>query len=287
MSTKVNVAAIQMVSSHDIDENLETAKKLLQLAVEQNAKLIVLPENFLTYGNKIKPDNDQQEHFLATMSDIAREHSVWLVAGTYPISQAVIEKQTYHLDNNSFESAHVRSDKPFAASAVFDSDGLCQGIYTKVHLFDADVNDGTKRYRESDEYRHGQNIPTFTSPWGIFGVAVCYDLRFPEIFTFFQRQGCSLICLPSAFTEATGRDHWQVLVRARAIETQSFVVAPNQGGVHPKGRSTWGESMIVGPWGEVMTKIDKGEGVIVASIDFSRVDDTRRKMPVAQHRSLI
>lgn len=277
MSTTLNVAAIQMVSCHDVDKNLTTAKEMLQIAAEKNAQLAVLPETFLTYGIKNKPDVKQQEYFLATMADFAKELNLWVIAGTYPLSEEVISPKDNETNNN----------KPFAGSTVFNNNGVCEGIYSKVHLFDADVNDGTKRYRESDEYRHGADVPVFKSPWCDFGVAVCYDLRFPELFTYFHGKGCAMICLPSAFTEATGRDHWQVLVRARAIETQSYIVAANQGGTHPSGRATWGESMIVDPWGVVLAKIDKGEGVIVKPIDFNCVDQIRKKMPVAQHRRLI
>ncbi len=276
---KLKAAAIQMVSCSDESENLKAAKRLLAEAKAAGADIAVLPENFLNYGQKKKPGQAEQKTFIQNMSDIARAQKLWLVAGSYPMTLQGLA--------NVFDvPIGLNSDKPFATSLVFDDSGQVFFHYKKVHLFDAQVGDQVKTYRESDEYAHGANVETFDSPWGRLGIAICYDVRFPEMFIRLAQQGAKVIFVPSAFTEVTGRAHWEVLLRARAIESQCYIVAANQGGDHDVGRATWGQSMVVSPWGEVMSELARGEGVLVECLDLEALDDIRRNIPIQQHRRL-
>jgi predicted amidohydrolase len=277
---RVIVAAVQMVSGASIDKNFVQAAHHVQHAADKGAHIVVLPECFLNYGVKIKPDVNQQREFLAQLAVLGSEKGLWIIAGTYPLNAAVLNEctasTTYSLEN----------PLPFASSVVVDGSGRFCGVYNKIHLFDAAVADNIKHYRESKDYRHGSHLGTFVSPWCTLGVAVCYDLRFPEVFRALVDADVKIIFLPSAFTESTGRAHWEVLLRARAIETQTFIVAANQGGLHENGRATWGNSMIVSPWGEVLSKLDQGEGVLVEELNLSEVDSLRQQMPVSSHRRL-
>ncbi|MFL0800055.1 MAG: carbon-nitrogen hydrolase family protein [Agarilytica sp.] len=273
--SKLNVAAIQMLSCSSEEKNLQAATRLLGEAKLAGADVAVLPENFLTYGSKNKPSLVEQKAFIQNMSDMARRQKLWVVAGSYPMAvQSLV---------NDGSGA---TQKPFATSMVFDSSGQVSGQYKKIHLFDAQVGDHVKTYRESDEYAHGVNVETFGTPWGTFGLAICYDLRFPEMFIRLAQQGAKVIFVPAAFTEVTGRAHWEILLRARAIESQCYIVAANQGGRHDVGRATWGQSMIVSPWGEIMSELAQGEGLLVEALDLAAVDDIRRDMPVQAHRRL-
>lgn len=272
----MRVAAIQMVSSGGIDHNLAQATKLIVEAKRSGAELAVLPENFLSYGLKISDVSIKQQALISQLASLAKVQKIWLVCGTIP----------YFLEDNLPPSwlATPRQDRPFATCMVFDNDGQLRTQYHKVHLFDADVNDSTGNYRESAIYAAGDDVGLFTTDWGLFGIAVCYDLRFPEYFRLLANAGVTLVLLPAAFTYVTGKAHWEVLLRARAIENQCFIVAANQGGVHSESRRTWGESMIINPWGEVICKIAEGEGVVCADIDLSIVDKYRKEMPVLAHR---
>lgn len=272
----MRVAAIQMVSGPNPQQNYERAEHWLRLAHAEGADIAVLPENFVTYAQKIKPQLSEQKEFLSRMEETAKSLGIWLIAGSYPLGS-----QSLGLN------AAVEAEKPYAASMVFDDKGCVRAHYLKIHLFDAVVADSVKSYRESDDFLHGADVCAVASPFCTFGVAICYDLRFPELFTALVKQGCKVIFLPSAFTEATGRAHWEVLLRARAIESQCYIVAPNQGGVHEKGRSTWGHTMIVSPWGEIISQLNIGEGLLVEDLDLARLDDIRRNMPIQQHRRLI
>ena len=271
----LRVAAIQMVSSRDQDTNLATAERLRTEAHRAGAEMAVVPENFVTYGNRHRPSIESQEHFLRTFADLAKRLNLWIVAGTYPLS---IPPATVSTAN--------QTSKPQAVTVVFDNNGQIRCHYAKIHLFDVDVSDSAKRYRESDDFLHGDHPVTFDSPWGGIGVSVCYDLRFAELYIELVKRGAGVMVVPSAFVEATGRDHWEILLRARAIECQCFVVAANQGGHHGGKLRTWGESMIIDPWGRVLQRIDKGEGLVVADIDLSSLATIRARMPIAQHRRL-
>ena len=270
----MKAAAIQMVSTNDFEHNLLRSVALLRQASEQGAELAVLPETFLTYGTRQLPGGEPERRFVETMASEAAGCGLWIVAGSYPMNYPVPEPG-------------ASAGKPHAVSPVFDPQGKVAGAYAKIHLFDVDVSDQNRRYRESDDFVHGSDVVAVDSPWGPLGIAVCYDLRFPELFTELARQGCRIICLPSAFTHVTGQAHWEVLVRARAIETQCFIVASDQGGLHSETRETWGGSMIVSPWGEVLQQLPKGEGVVMADVDLTQAEQVRKSMPLGQHRRLV
>lgn len=277
----MKVAAIQMLSGESVDANFARAKDLLAESAEKNVDIAVLPENFLTYGQKSKPPVDEQRSFLHAMTDLAKTLNIWLIAGSYPLNAVNVPGMA---EENTDAGNNV---KPYAASVVVDSVGEVQGAYLKIHLFDALVGDSVRNYRESDEFSAGREVKAFDSPFGCFGVSVCYDLRFPELYTKLAGKGCEVIFIPSAFTEVTGRAHWETLLRARAIESQCYIVAANQGGKHEKGRSTWGHSMIIDPWGTVLSHLEFGEGVLVETLDMAFLHELRKKMPVQQHRKLI
>lgn len=276
----MKVAALQMVSATEIERNIDVTKELVLQAAEQNAELIVLPENFLTYGLKQALSDDDQWEYIMLMSQLAQDHGITIVAGTLPLNQHVLAELVFGF------AQVVVNPLPYAATLVFDPQGECIGVYTKLHLFDVNVDDGVKNYRESSTYRHGEAPAVFRCQQQYFGIAVCYDVRFPELFRFFTDNKAKAVCIPSAFTAKTGEAHWEVLVRARAIETQSYIIAANQGGKHDNGRETSGNSMIVDPWGRILTSIDRGEGVISADIDFAYVDECRSAMPISEHRRL-
>lgn len=272
------VAAIQMVSSVDQHRNYAVAEELVASAKAQGATLVVLPENFITYGSKEAPSIQEQRAFIETFSKVAAENALTLIAGTYPLSAEVLA------EHDPLYANVVAHTLPYAASLAFSSEGNVSAVYTKLHLFDAAVNDGVQRYQESATFRHGECPVTFNTLGHTLGIAVCYDLRFADVFTYFHQQQCSMICFPSAFTATTGEAHWNTLIRARAIETQSFIIAANQGGNHDNGRSTWGESMIVDPWGQVLASCAQGDAVVLAEIDLAKVSETRSKMPIQEHR---
>ena len=275
-NANVRVAAIQMVSTSDLHANLVSARKLLNQAKRESVELAVLPENFLTYGTRPLLGKSQEVEFLETFSRMAKEIGMWIVAGSFPLRHSI--------EGYDRQSGDV--DKPYATSVVFHPQGHVYEYYDKIHLFDVDVSDTNRRYRESDDFSRGTRSVVFESPWGRIGLAICYDLRFPELFLDCAKKGVRIILLPSAFTEATGRDHWEILLRARAIECQCFIVAPNQGGRHNEKLSTWGQSMIVDPWGNIISSLDKGEGAVVANLDLSMIKKISDRMPISSHRRM-
>lgn len=264
------VAAVQMVSVSDIDTNLAHAEKLIQQAANANAKLIVLPEAFALFlGNAQKQlgadEAGPQPRVRTFLAEQARRHRVWIVGGTVPV-----------LDHDP--------QRPRAACFVYDDSGNEVARYDKMHLFDVDVGDKQGRYRESDSYQPGTEVVTVPTPYGCVGIAICYDLRFPELFQLLREQGAEIIVLPSAFTRKTGLAHWLPLLRARAIETQCYLIGANQGGQHSSKRHTSGGSVIIDSWGEVLAEAGFGECVVSAQIDLEKLHNERRAMPVAQHR---
>jgi predicted amidohydrolase len=272
MSELIRVAAIQMVSGPAVADNLQQAADLLAQAEAAGAALAVLPENFALMGlderDKLavaEADGDGPiQRFLA---GAARRHHLWLVGGTMPMRAG--------------EPSRVR-----AASLLYGPDGERVARYDKIHLFDVAVGE-REAYRESATLEPGEPIPVVVpTAVGRLGLSVCYDLRFPELFRLQAAQGMELLALPSAFTATTGAAHWHVLVRARAIENQCVVIAPGQGGRHANGRETHGESMVVGPWGEVLARLDKGPGVAIAEIERDHIHQLRRRFPALAHRRL-
>ena len=266
------VAAVQMVSVPEPTANLAQAGQLIAVAAEQGAKLIVLPENFAHMGlaetDKLalaeQPGHGPIQAFLAQQ---ARRHGVWLVGGTLAMA------------TNSPQ--HVR-----AACLVFDDQGQQVARYDKIHLFDVSIRETNEIYRESDTIDPGNQPVVLATPFGRMGVAVCYDLRFPEMFRAMGGGGLDLIVIPAAFTATTGQAHWEVLLRARAVENLCYVVAAGQGGRHANGRETFGDSMIVDPWGKVLARLAQGAGVVTATLDLTVVEQLRQNFPALQHRRL-
>ena len=267
-----NVACIQMASGPNVGANLLEAERLINQAVRQEAGLVVLPENFAIMGQSERDKVDVREvegegpiqQFLAEQ---AARHGIWLVGGTIPLVASV-------------------PDKIRASCLVFNDKGEQVARYDKIHLFDVDLVDTDEQYTESETIEPDDRIVVFDSPFGRIGLSVCYDLRFPELYRQQLDAGMEVLVVPAAFTAITGRAHWEVLVRARAIENLCYVVAAGQGGYHLNGRETHGHSMIVDPWGIVLNSLARGPGVVSATIDLGRLESARRNFPSIQHRRL-
>jgi len=263
-------AAIQMVSSPSISSNLITAGQLIKAAVDAGAKLVALPENFALMGHHERdkvavkePDGHGPiQDFLA---EVANKYSTWVVGGTIPIA--------------ADDPGKVR-----ASCLVFDDQGKRVARYDKVHLFDVNVPETDEIYRESDTIEAGDTPRVIDTPFGKLGLAVCYDLRFPEFFRKMGRLGAEIMVIPSAFTAETGAVHWELLLRTRAVENLCYVIAPNQGGFHMNGRRTFGHSMIIDPWGVVLDCYKTGGGFVMAEINHERLTKVRTHFPVLAHR---
>ncbi len=261
-----------MASGPDVEANLLEAERLIGAAADAGAGLLVLPENFALMGRTEFDKLDHMEdvgdgiiqQFLA---DTARHNSVWIVGGTMPMVASV-------------------SGKIRASCLVFDDRGQQVARYDKMHLFDVDVPGTDEQYRESDTIEAGTEPVVLDTPFGRLGLAICYDLRFPELFRRMLSSSVEIIVLPSAFTEKTGAAHWEVLIRARAVENLCYVAAAAQGGFHVNGRQTHGRSMIVDPWGKVLDKKDTGPGYALARIDLQLLNRLRSSFPVLDHRLL-
>ena len=261
-------AALQMVSTPEVMSNLESADRLIAVAAAAGARLAALPENFYLIGrheaDKVKvrePDGEGPiQSFLAAA---ARRHRVWIVGGTAPISCT--------------DPGRIRS-----ACLVFDDSGRRVARYDKMHLFRFEAGD--ERYDESGTLEGGESAVAVQSPFGRLALSVCYDVRFPELYR--GLGDFDAMFVPSAFTVPTGAAHWETLLRARAIENQAYVVAPAQGGLHASGRRTYGHSMIVDPWGQVLAVRPEGEGVLLAEIDTERVQEVRASLPAIANRRL-
>jgi deaminated glutathione amidase len=264
------VAAIQMTSGADVARNLADAWGLLREARTRNASIAALPENFALMGHTEQeklaiaeaPGDGPIQRFLA---QAAREFRMWLVAGTVPLA--------------TDEPSRVA-----AACLVFDATGQAVARYDKIHLFDVNIPGRDERYQESGTVQRGNRPVCADTPAGRLGLAVCYDVRFPELFRELGRAGADWFCLPSAFTAPTGRAHWEVLLRARAIENLACVVAPAQSGFHENGRETYGDTMIVDCWGRVQARLPRGTGVVTGHIDLVRQREVRQNFPVLDHR---
>lgn len=265
----ISVAAVQMVSSANIDDNMNTAAAWIQAAADGGARLVVLPEYFCFMGHNDSDKLDYKEvihdgplqHFL---SGQAYQHGIWIIGGTIPV-------------------AIPGDDRIYNSCLVFDPDGSLHARYDKIHLFGFD--NGDEAYSEAVTIRAGENTPrTFQGPCGTIGLSVCYDLRFPELY---RAMGpVSLIVAPSAFTYTTGRAHWDILLRARAIENQCYVLAAAQGGKHENGRRTWGHSVLIDPWGKVMDQVSEGPGLACGVIDPDRIAQVRASLPALTHRTM-
>ena len=263
------VAAIQMASGPNVSANLAEAERLISDAVTKGSKLVVLPENFYLMGHseldKVELGEEEGggpiQQFL---SGQAAKHGIWLVGGTIPLKSN---------DNN----------KVRASCLLYNDKGEQVARYDKIHLFDVDVPDSAERYMESETIEPGEQVVVVDTPFGRLGLAICYDLRFPELFRAMIDQGMEILALPSAFTAVTGKAHWEPLVRARAIENVCYIVASGQGGYHANGRETHGDSIIIEPWGGVLDRLPRGSGVVSAEIDLDRLKTIRNNFPVLSH----
>jgi predicted amidohydrolase len=265
-------AIIQMTSSTSVSDNLIAAYDLLRQAAAAGAMLAVLPENFVLMGQHERDKFAVAEQFGAGpvqtwLANTARELKLWIVAGTIPLK----------LPHES---------RVAAACLVINSQGECVARYDKMHLFDVDVDDATGSYRESATLAPGNEPVVVDTPLGRLGLAICYDVRFPELFRMLSAKGAQLLTLPAAFTVPTGKAHWEILLRARAIENLSFLLAPAQTGLHANGRETYGHSMIIDPWGEVLAVRSAEPGFVIADIDLERQATLRRRFPALSHRRL-
>jgi nitrilase len=266
------IAAVQMASGPNVNANLLETERLIKQAAAAGAELVVLPENFALMGmnehDKVKiREADGSGHLQDFLAEQAARNGIWLVGGTIPLN------------------AHD-PDKVTASCLLYDAQGKRVARYDKIHLFDVLITENDERYNESQTIEPGTKAVVVETPFGKLGMAVCYDLRFPGLFRSLVEQGAEIITIPSAFTAITGKAHWEVLVRARAIENQCYVVASAQGGYHANGRETYGNSMVVDPWGRVLDRMGRGSGVVVSEINMERLRDIRRSFPVLEHRKI-
>lgn len=277
------VAAVQMVSGADVKKNLVSAARLVAEASDRGASLVVLPENFAVLDGGPQAQFAERQGDLTGMlqgflSGQARTHGIYLVAGTMPLITRPADSDA---EPTVLDDGRVRP-----ASLVFDPQGQIIARYDKMHLFDVEVSDKQARYAESDSFEPGDQVVAVDTAVARVGLTICYDLRFPELYRRLFNDRVEVVTVPAAFTRVTGEAHWEVLLRARAIENQCYVIAAGQGGVHNEKRETFGHSMIIDPWGRVLDVLPRGEGTVVADIDLEQLHELRRKMPVFSHRRL-
>ncbi|MFZ6875439.1 carbon-nitrogen hydrolase family protein [Undibacterium sp. Di27W] len=264
----MKIAAIQMISTPVLAENIATARRLLQEAADGGAKLLLLPEYWPLMGlqetDKVviaeAPGSGLMQNFLAEM---AASLGVWLIGGTIPLKAA-------------------EPDKVLNTTLVFNPEGQLVARYDKIHLFG--FSKGEESYEEARTIVAGDQVSSFDAGFGKVALSICYDLRFPELYRALGT--CSLIVVPAAFTYTTGQAHWEILLRARAIENQCYVLACGQGGKHVNGRRTWGHSMLIDPWGKVLNVLEEGEGIVSGDIDESLIASIRESLPALRHRRL-
>jgi deaminated glutathione amidase len=271
----MKAAAVQMTSTRDVRQNLSDAGRLIRTAAEQGAELVVLPENFSFLGATdaerqaaVEPWGDgPAQRFLA---EAAERHRIWLVGGTIPIRE--------------------QGERASSRSLLVGPDGRVAAHYDKIHLFDVDVPADRSGERPSEHYKEsastlpGERVVSAATPLGRLGLTVCYDIRFPALFHRLSVLGVDVLVVPAAFTVPTGQVHWQPLLQARAIESLVYVVAAGQCGEHAGGRRTYGHSMIIGPWGEILGELPGGPGVLCVDLDMIRLDTLRESFPVVRHR---
>ncbi len=265
----MKIAAVQMVSGTDVERNSAAARRLIGEAARAGAELVALPEYFCLMGR-----NDRDKLGIAEapgdgplqrlLSDAAREHRVWLIGGTLPV----------RTDD---------ADRVLNANCVYAPDGALVLRYDKIHLFKYD--NGREHYDEGCAIRAGDEPMAFRAGALKVGLSVCYDLRFPELYRALMHPPCDLISVPAAFTHTTGLAHWELLLRARAVENQCYVIAAAQGGLHENGRRTFGHSMVVDPWGKVLNVLPEGEGVVIAEVDPEHITSVRTQLPALEHRT--
>ena len=262
------IAALQMASGPIIEGNMAEADRLIEMAAVHGASLAALPEHWALMGLKDtdkvaareKPGKGPIQDFL---SGAAKRHKMWIIGGSIPLEASVPDK--------------VRN-----TSLLYDDKGKCVARYDKIHLFGLDL--GQEKFNESKTIEAGDKIVVVDTPFGKLGLSICYDVRFPELYR--AMKDVNIIAIPSAFTETTGRAHWEALIRARAIENMAYVIAPAQGGYHRSGRETHGDSMIVDPWGVVLDRLSRGSGIVIAGMNPSYQANLRKSLPALGHRTI-
>lgn len=269
----VLIAAIQLCSGSDLAANLDAAERQLREAAAAGARLAVLPENFAVFdATQYRQIALQLPSILAWLAALARELDLWVVAGTLPAATRP-------------DGAPVPDGRVRTACHVISATGECVARYDKIHLFDVDVPDSQGAYRESATFEPGDEVVCVETPFGRIGLTICYDLRFPELFRALVDKGAGLVTVPAAFTAVTGEAHWQVLLRARAIENQVMVVGAGQGGWHNPSRQTWGHTQIIDAWGRVLAEqVTDGAGFVLARWDRDEQVSLQNRMPVRKHR---
>lgn len=262
------VAVADMASTASVEDNLSVVQTLMEEAASQEIQLVVFPENFAFMGVQDADKSSIAEVYnkgpiQEYMQKLAKHYGIWIIAGTLPLKTT---------------GTRTRS-----ASLVYDDQGICVARYDKIHMFDVQVGAG-ETYRESLTIEPGNEVIIADTPVGKIGLSVCYDLRFPELYRKMAERGAQIFSIPSAFTAVTGRAHWEILLRARAIENLCYVLAPNQGGTHANGRKTWGHGMIIQPWGEIETEITESPALGVGKIALDELLEIRNKFPCLQHQ---
>ena len=269
MADTVLAAAVQMTSAAEVERNLDRSGRLVAAAAARGARLVGLPENFAFLRSEGEPVPEPQSldgPWTRRMADLARQHHLTLLLGSLPEK---VEGDT----------------RVYNTSVLVGPDGTTLAAYRKIHLFDIDLP-GLEHLKESRSVRAGEAVVVADTPAGRIGLSICYDVRFPELYRRLTREGARVLAVPSAFTDRTGKDHWEVLLRARAIENLAYVFAPAQVGHHGRGRASHGHAMIVDPWGAVLAQVADGEGIALAEIDFARQDRLRRELPALDHARL-
>jgi len=260
------IGLIQMTSGSDVDDNLTYIEQQTELLVKLGATWVITPENAVVFGTKedyhtnAEPlNNGPIQH---RMAQLAIKQNVWLLIGSMPVSD---------------------SRGVMTTSVLFNPQGEIVAHYDKLHMFDVDVADSHQRYRESEIFTPGNEVVVAETSFARIGLSICYDVRFPQLYSELRRKEAQIITVPAAFTAVTGKAHWEALLRSRAIETQCWVVAVGQGGQHPCGRETWGHSMVISPWGEVVASLGKQAGSLIAEVDLDQIEKIRLTMPIAEH----
>ena len=270
--TAVRLGMIQLTSTDQLDVNLESARDFVAEAVSRGAEWVALPENFAFMRREGLPVHAVAQpiggSITETLSQMAREHGIWLLGGT-------------------FAEAIPEDPRVFNTSLLLDPRGEIAACYRKIHLFDVDLSEsGGGVFRESDTFRPGETIAVADTPFGAVGMSICYDLRFPELYREMAQRGADFLCVPSAFAPETGKDHWEVLLRARAIENQAFVVAPAQCGRHSSDRSSYGRALVVDPWGVILAQAADKPCAVVVDCDLAELERVRNSVPALSHRRL-
>ena len=270
MSDTIVAAVVQMTSTADVERNLATAESLVARAAARGARLVGLPENFGYLRSEGQPVPEAQAldgPWVRRMAELARRHRVTLLLGSLP--ERIAGDERVH-----------------NTSVLLSPEGATLAVYRKIHLFDIDVP-GMEQLKESRSVVPGREIVNVETPAGALGLSICYDVRFPELYRELARRGARVLCVPAAFTERTGKAHWELLLRARAVENLAYVLAPAQIGQHGAGRASHGQAMIVDPWGLVLAQVADGEGIALAELDFSRLERVRRELPALSHARLL